>query len=198
MVVHYANCLTMSISASPTEISTVADYTIDFQPSVAIPTNAKIVIAFPAASYTTIPDGAITGCTAPPFTVTSCTGNDASKSVTFMLTGVSLSFVTLTIPGITNPASTAGVSGYGGTLTNAATNTQLDSLASSGVLFTPTPKSLSAASIGVAAGFDNKVGATLDLVLTVTYASAIEANSVVVIDFPKWERSSDGATSPLS
>ena len=118
--------------------------------------------------------------------------------MTLVLSGPSFSFVTLTIPGITNPSTTAAVSGYGGTLTDLDSSTQLDNLASSGALFTPTPKSLTAATISVATGFTNTVGSTIDILLAVTYASTIEINSVIVVSFPKWERASDGSTSPNS
>ena len=113
------------------------------------------------------------------------------------LSGPTFSFVTLGIPTITNPSTTTGVSGYEGYLYTSSL-TLLDSLSSSGVLFTPTPLSLSAASISMATGFTNMVGATVDIVLSITYGSSISSGSVVLISFPKWDSSSNGATSPLS
>lgn len=118
--------------------------------------------------------------------------------MTLVLSGPAISFVTLVIPSIVNPSTTTPVSGYGGTLTNTSSGVVLDSLTSSGVLFTPTPKSLTAATISVASGFTNTVGATIDILVAITYSSAIDSGSVVVLSIPKWERSSDGATSPNS
>jgi hypothetical protein len=50
----------------------------------------------------------------------------------------------------------------------------------------------------MAAGFTNQVGASIDILLLIKYSSSIDAGSVVVISFPKWETSADGATSPKS
>ena len=189
--------LSISVSASPSTISTSATYSVGFFPTVSIPASAKITIVFPSASYPTIPNGAITGWTASPFSVSSCIGSSSGYSVTLSLTGTSFSFVTLTIPGITNPSTTAGVSGYSGYLYDSSGNT-LDSLASSGVLFTPSPKAFSAASISIASGFTNTVGATIDIVVSLTYSSTISAGSILIISFPKWDDSSLGASTPLS
>ena len=200
LLLHQSNGLTLSMTVSPTTISTSASYSIDFTPTsgVSIPTSAKIVIIFPSSRYTTIPNGSISGCTAAPYTVSSWTGSSTSYSVTLILSGPSFSFVTLGIPSITNPSTTVSVSGYEGYLYNYGTGSLLDSLSSSGTLFTPTPLSLSAASISMATGFTNTVGATVDIVLSITYASSIASGSVVVVSFPKWDSSSDGASSPLS
>ena len=189
--------LSLAVSASPSTISTSATYNIDFSPSVSIPASSKISIVFPSSSYPSIPNGSISGWTAVPYTVTSWVGSSSSFSITLSLTGSTFSFVSLSIPGITNPSTSTGVSGYAGYLYDSSGNT-LDSLASSGVLFTPTPKSFTSASISIASGFTNTAGATIDIIISLTYSSAIGSGSVVVISFPKWDDSSQGASSPLS
>ena len=75
-----------------------------------------IVIKFPSSRYTSIPNGSLSGWTAPPYTVSSCTGSSSAYTVTMNLSGPTFSFVTLGIPTITNPSTTTGVSGYEGYL----------------------------------------------------------------------------------
>ena len=159
LIINLSQSLTLSISSvSPDEIEASATYNFGLQPSSGnIPSSAIIKITFPSDRYSTITDGSISGCLVTAYTVNTCTGSNTDKSVTLNITGASSFIVIITIPSITNPSTTDPVSGFGAVLNDTTSgNTNVDTLASSGALFTPSPKSLTSATITVASGHTNK------------------------------------------